>query len=112
MDSGYNWLKDIIGASKTGAMLRAQAKATIKKTALEQFTVVGVILLLASIDPESVTRVADMAFSDTRNKALKDLTDTSLLDDAEFEAMFTEARAETMATLTKIQAVAARAAQR
>ena len=88
--------------------MHAKVKNKIKESVIKQFSIIGVILLLGTIAPDAISEIAEKAFTDVKNKSVREL-DADLMDADEFEALFTEAHTETMATFEKIRALAVRA---
>ena len=91
--------------------MRAETKNKIRESVIKQFAVIGIILLLGTIDPDSISEVAEKAFADVKNKSTKEL-DTDFMDADEFEAIFNEVHTEIMATFEKMRVLAARAEER
>ena len=95
----------IEGMDEPLSTMRAEAKNKINESIIKQFSVFGVILLLSAIAPDAISEIAEKAFADVKNKSAKELG-ADFMDADEFEALFTEAHTETMATFEKIRALA------
>jgi hypothetical protein len=105
-----NFAKALFGDGLLEGM-RVQVKNKIKKVAIEQFAVIGVVLLLGTIDPDAILEIAEKALADVKHRLAGELGDV-LMDEDEFEALFSEASAEVVATFEKMRAAAVRAEKR
>lgn len=103
-----DFAKMLLGSENLLAKLRAQLKAEIKRDAVQQFTLIGVILLLGAMAPDQIAFLAERAFDDVKRKHAGAVDPDDLED---FEAIVAEVRAETLAIFEKMQAVAVKATE-
>jgi len=104
-----DFAKMLLGGENLLAKLRDQLKVEIKRDAVQQFTLIGVILLLGAIAPDQIAFLAERAFDDVKRKHARDINTDDLED---FEAIVAEARAETLAIFEKMQAAAVKATEK
>jgi esterase/lipase len=102
-DKAYEWLKEIVGQSKTGEKLRNEAKVVMKEEILKRLTLSGVVVLLAAIAPDAIEQLMQQSIEVVSLKTKADVCEYASLDDEEFSAMLTEVRADIMSTVAKIQ---------
>ena len=101
----FDFAKALFGNGLLEGM-KAQIKNNIKADFVNQFTLFGVIGLLSAVSPELITSIAGKAFENVKAKYTKELDD-AMMDDEDFDAVFAETQAETMALFEKIQALIA-----